>query len=492
MINFRPVLYILGIMLFIIAALMLLPAYADGYSGHEDYGTFLLSSAITFFVASTFILANKQEKILLNLRQAFLLVPLAWVVVSAFSALPLYYADVNLRYPQAYFEAVSGLTTTGATVLVGLDNAPPGVLLWRGLLQWVGGLGIISMGILILPMLGIGGMQFFKGESADSSEKILPRVTQVGYAILVVYLILSVACAILYYSFGMTAFDAICHSMATLGTSGLMNYDASFGYYDSPELETICIIFMFAGGIPFLAYYKASVSGISVFWKDSQIRWFFYILTGSILLITAWLCVVQPDRPELLYNGEFSFWQALRHTAFNLTSLMTTTGFITVDYGLWGSFVIMMFLICTFIGGCTGSSAGGLKVFRVQVLYQIAKAQMNRLINPHGVFKAQYNHKNMPDSIVGSVLSFSFLFVVTLMSVTLCLTATGIDFLTAISTAVATLSNAGPGFGNIAGPVGNYSSFNDIQVTIYSLSMLIGRVEIFVFFVLFNKHFWQN
>ncbi len=471
---------------------MLLPAYVDAYSNHEDYYAFLLSSAFTFFVSGVLILANKQAKMVLSLRQAFLLVPLAWVTVAAFCALPLYYAEVNLRYTQAYFEAVSGLTTTGATVMVGLDNAPPGVLLWRALLQWVGGLGIISMGILILPMLGVGGMQFFKGDTGESSEKVLPRVSQVGYAIATIYLILSVACAILYWAFGMTAFDAICHSMSTLGTAGLMNYDSSFGYYNSPALETICIIFMFAGGLPFLAYYKASKNGISSFWKDSQIRFFFYMLFGAILTITGWLWLVQPERPELYVNGDFSVLQALRYTAFNLTSLMTTTGFTTIDYGLWGSFVIVIFLICTFIGGCTGSSSGGLKVFRVQVLYQIAKAQMNRLVNPHGVFKAQYNHKNMPDTIVGSVLSFSFLFVCTLMLVIVMLTATGIDFLTAVSTAVATLSNAGPGFGHIAGPVGNYSSFNDIQVSLYSLSMLVGRVEVFVFFVLFNKHFWRN
>jgi len=471
---------------------MLLPAYADAYSNHKDYYSFLLSSAFTFFVGSALFFANRQQKIILNLRQAFLLVPLSWVVISAFSALPLYFSEMNLRYVQALFEAISGYTTTGATVMVGLDNAPPGILLWRAIMQWVGGVGIIGFGIIILPMLGIGGMQFFKGESADSSEKILPRVTQIARVIIGVYIMLTTACAFAYWLFGMSAFDAICHAMTTVSTAGLANYDASFGYFNNVGIEVTAIIFMCAGALPFLAYYKAGAKGISQFWKDSQIRWFVYILGGSILLLTAWLCMEQPSNPELLSNGKFSPWLALRHSAFNLTSLMTTTGYTTADYGLWGGFSMVLFFFVIFIGGCSGSSSGGLKIFRVQILFETAKSQIHRLINPHGVFKPQYNHKNIPDPIVTSVLSFSFLFVVTYAVVVLLLAATGVDFITATSTAIATVANAGPGFGSIAGPVGNYSSFGDASLLVYCLSMLIGRVEIFVFIVLFSPHFWRN
>lgn len=492
MLNLRPVLYILGILLCIIAVFMLLPAYADAYSSHNDYYSFLLSAAFTFFVGACLVLANKQTKIILNLRQAFLLVPLSWTVISAFAALPLYFSELNLRYIQALLEAVSALTTTGATVIVGLDTAPPGILLWRALMQWVGGVGIIGFGIIILPMLGIGGMQFFKGESADSSEKILPRVTQVAKVIIFIYILLTSTCAIAYWLFGMNAFDAICHAMTTVSTAGLANYDSSFGYFNNVLIEVTAIIFMCAGAIPFLVYYKASTKGFSQFWKDSQIRWFFYILGGAILMLTAWLCIMQPSNPELLSNGKFSPWLALRHSAFNLTSLMTTTGYATADYGLWGGFSMAVFFFVMFIGGCSGSSAGGLKVFRVQILFETAKSQIHRLINPHGIFKPQYNHKNIPDSIVTSVLSFSFLFVVTFAVVVALLAATGVDFVTATSTAVATLANAGPGFGAIAGPSGNYSSFGDATLLVYCLSMLIGRVEIFVFIVLFSPHFWRS
>lgn len=482
MLDFRPIFFVLGIFLSTLAVAMMLPAMVDAAVDNPDWEVFAMSAGFTLFVGVTLILTTRTNATLLNVRQAFIMTTLAWVVLSGFGALPLAFADLKLSYTDAYFEAMSALSTTGSTVLVGLDFAPPGILLWRSILQWLGGIGVVVMAVSVLPILQVGGMQIFRMEFAERLEKALPRAAQIGAWISIIYLALTMTCAALYNWAGMSGFDAINHAMTTVATGGHSTHDASIGVFDDPWIEIIATIFMILGSLPFLLYFQAVRNDWRPLLTDTQVRAFFIILGAATALVAY----------NVMTQHEQSIWLALRHSVFNVTSIMTGTGYATTDYSAWGAFANPIFFVVMFIGGCAGSTTCGIKIFRVQVLFETTMVQLKRLLRPHGVFIAYYNRKPIPETVSESVMAFFFLFGVIFALLATVLGVMGLDFITATSSAATALANVGPGLGPVVGPSGNFATLPDGAKWIMSLGMLLGRLEIFTVLVLFTPTFWKT
>ncbi|MGF1476507.1 MAG: TrkH family potassium uptake protein [Geminicoccaceae bacterium] len=478
----RPILLVLGILLIILALFMMPPMVADLVIDHPDWKIFLGSSAATAFIGVSLMLVNRSAPGgELTTRQVFLLTSLAWFGVAVFAALPFAVSDLDLTPADAFFEAMSGLTTTGSTVIVGLDDAPPGILLWRSILQWLGGIGIIVMGVAILPILSVGGMQLFRAESSDLSEKILPRAAQLASATGLIYLSITVACAVLYWSAGMDTFDATAHAMTTVATGGFSTHDTSIGYFGSPMIEWTAIVFMLIGGMPFVIYIQAVAGNARALAADAQVRWFLTIALVSAVTIAVFL----------LINSDLQPMDAVRMSAFHATSLMTGTGYVAADYGLWGHFPIAAFFFLMCVGGCTGSTTGGIKIFRFIVLYEVARSQIARLIQPHGVFPTSYNGRTLPDSAAISVMAFFFLFALSFAVLALLLGLSGLDYLTAMSAALTALANVGPGLGPLIGPVSTFANLEEHVKWLLAVAMLVGRLELFTLFVLVSPAFWR-
>lgn len=482
MLDFRPIILILGILISTVAVAMLLPAMVDLAVGNPDWEVFAMSSGFTLFIGMMMILTNRVDTSNLNVRQAFLMTTLSWVALPAFGAMPLHFADLNLSYTDSFFEAMSGITTTGATVIVGLDLAPPGILLWRSLLQWLGGIGIIVMAVSVLPLLQVGGMQLFRMEFAERVEKTLPRAAQIGAWISIVYLTLTAVCATAYWVAGMSGFDAVNHAMTTVATGGFSTHDQSVGAFGSYWIDGIATVFMILGSLPFLLYLQAVRGAPKALWFDSQVRWFFGFLFSALALMALYL----------IHAKGWTIPDAIRFTAFNVTSVMTGTGFATDDYSVWGAFAPPMFFLLMFIGGCAGSTTCGIKVFRFQVLYAITRVQIRRLLQPNGVFIAYYNRRRINEQVESAVLSFFFLFMMIFALLAAILGVMGLDFITATSAAASAIANVGPGLGDVVGPAGNYSSLPEGAKWILSVGMLMGRLEIFTVLVLFAPSFWRN
>jgi len=482
MIEFRPILFVLGILLTTLAIAMGLPAAVDAAVANPDWQVFTISSGSTLFLGVTLILMNRAEAGNLNVRQAFILTTSSWMLMPAFAALPLVFADLQLSYTDAFFEAMSGLTTTGSTVMVGLDGAPPGILLWRSLLQWLGGIGIIVMAVSILPMLRIGGMQLFRMEFAERMEKALPRAAQIGAAIALIYLGLTMICAALYWLAGMTGFSALNHAMTTVATGGFSTHDTSIGHYENIWIDVIAIAFMILGSLPFLLYLHMLRGQPLAFYRDTQVRWFFGLLLAFVVMMVV----------GLMTTAGWTAPTAILHGSFNVVSIMTGTGYATDDFGVWGSFAFPIFFFIMFIGGCAGSTTCGIKVFRFAVLYETARVQLRRLLMPHGVFIANYNKRPIPEGVSESVMSFFFLFVTSFALLAVALGMLGLDFVTAASGAATAIANVGPGLGPTIGPAGNFSALPDAAKWLLSFGMLIGRLELFTVLILITPSFWRN
>lgn len=482
MLDFRPILFVNGVLLATLALAMMLPAMVDLAVGNRDWEVFTMASAFTLFVGVMLVLTNRVRFGHLTIRQAFVMTASAWIVLPAFAAMPLHFADLQLSYTDSFFEAMSGITTTGSTVLVGLDFAPPGILLWRSLLQWLGGVGIIVMAVSILPMLQVGGMQLFRMEFAERVEKALPRAAQIGAWIAIIYLGLTLICAGLYRVAGMPTFEAINHAMTTVATGGFSTHDRSVGVFESPWVDSIATLFMILGSLPFLLYLQALRAQPKALITDSQVRWFFGFL-GVAIAATIGYLYLELDRPLL---------QAIIAAAFNITSIMTGTGYATEDFGQWGAFAPPLFFLLMFIGGCAGSTTCGIKVFRFQVLYATARVQLKRLLQPNGVFIAYYNGKPIPETVEESVMSFFFLFIMIFALIAVGLGMLGLDFITATSGAATAIANVGPGLGSVIGPAGNFASLPDAAKWLLSLAMLLGRLEIFTVLVLLAPGFWRQ
>jgi trk system potassium uptake protein len=479
----RPILLVIGILLIILAIFMVPPLIADMAVGHPDWQVFLAAGSVTLFAGVSLVLMNRTPDFgELTGRQTFLLTTLAWIVLAGFAAMPLAFSDLGLGPADALFEAMSGITATGSTVIVDLDHAPPGILLWRSILQWLGGIGIIVMGLAILPILRVGGMQLVRAESSDLSEKILPRAAQIASAIGLIYLGFTLLCAALYWWAGMSTFEAAAHAMTTISTGGFSTADASFAAFQSPRIEWIAVVFMMVGSLPFVLYIQASNGQIKALVRDAQVQWFFGIVTVACLVITLWL-VRTDDMPVVL---------AARHATFATVSVITGTGFASEDYGLWGTFpvALLFFLMC--VGGCTGSTTGGIKIFRFTVLNAIARAQIARLIRPHGVVVPTFNGRPVPESAAIAVMAFIFMFALSFSLFAIALSALGLDYLTAMSGALTALANVGPGHGALIGPTGNFASLPDSAKWLLAFAMLIGRLELFTVLVLFTPSFWRG
>ena len=477
-----PVLNILGLLATILAAAMLIPMCVDLYFGSDDWQIFALSALLTGFVGvSVWVATSRPEELDLGLKQAFLLTNGSWVTIGIFGALPFMFSELNLSITDSIFESVSGITTTGSTVLVEIEKASPGVLIWRALLQWLGGVGIVVMAMAILPMLSVGGMQLFRTESFERAEKVVPRATQLAGGIGLVYTALTALWAVMLALSGMNMFDAIAHSMTTLATGGYSTRTASIGAFDSVAVEWVIMAGMIAGSLPFAHYLAIVRGGWYSLLNDPQVRWFMMLVVGLISLL-CW---------HLMQNG-LGFGDALRQASFNGISLMTGTGYVSANFSAWGGFATTILLIVMFIGGCGGSTTCGIKVFRLQVLASTAKVQISRLLRPHAIALAYYNKRPVSIEVMDSVMGFFYLYILGFVIIALLLGMTGLEFLTALSGAATSISNVGPGLGEVIGAEGNFSSIPDSAKWIMSFAMLLGRLEIFTVLVMLSPGFWQR
>ncbi|WP_298560866.1 TrkH family potassium uptake protein [uncultured Aliiroseovarius sp.] len=482
MLDMRPVIYVIGLLVAVLGATMLIPVVIDLADNNPDWQVFLQSAVVTMLIGGSMALstANGVGKGL-TIQQTFLLTTGVWVALPIFGALPFALGELDARPVDAFFEAMSGLTTTGSTVLSGLDDLPKGLLFWRGLLQWFGGIGIIVVAMVFLPELRVGGMQIFRSEGFDTFGKILPRATEISSRISVIYFTLTALCALAYFALGMSFFDAVTHAMTTIATGGYANYDASFGAFGAGP-EYAAVVFMLLAALPFVRYVQILQGTARPLLYDPQVRGFFMTLVVIVAVMVLW---------RWLADGQMSE-QSLRKTLFNLTSILTGTGYASQDYMLWGGFPVVVFFFVGLIGGCAGSTACSIKIFRYQLLLSSIKAQIQSIHSPHGIFTPRFGGRRVDEEVLSSVMGFFVFFVVTLGVTAVALGLTGLDFTTSMSGAAAALANIGPGLGDQIGPSGNFAGLNDTAKWILIAAMLVGRLELLAVFVLFTVTFWRG
>jgi len=480
--NNKTVFFAIGILLIILGTFMFVPFLVQ-FIYDESNSAFLSSGVITIFIGVLLVLTNIEENKRLGLQQTFLLTALSWLSIAIFGCLPFVFSNLNLSFVDAFFESMSGITTTGSTIIRDLDSTPKGILIWRAILQWLGGIGIIVMAITVLPLLNIGGMQLFKMDSSDNMEKILPKAREVTLMIAAIYLLLTFACGFFYWISGMNIFDSIAHSMTTIATGGFSTYNESIGYFQNPQIEIVSIIFIILGSLPFIAYLKFVKGDNKIFFKDAQIKGLIYVFLISVFLIFLYL---------LFSGSKYDFADNLRISSFNVISILSGTGYVTADFSLWGKFPLIFFLFLMFIGGCAGSTTCGIKIFRFQILGYFIVNQIKRLVYPHGIFPIRYNKEKISNRFVQSIISFIFLYFFIFFILAALLSLDGLDFITSISAAATAISNVGPGLGEIIGPNGNFSDLSDFSKMSLSFGMLLGRLELFAVLVLFFPSFWKN
>ncbi|MEP2640784.1 TrkH family potassium uptake protein [Roseobacter sp.] len=482
MLDLRPVGYVIGLLVSVLGVAMLLPLLVDVAEGRGHWPIFLQSSLITVLTGGLIALACANGvKQGLTIQQTFLLTTGVWVALPLFGALPFIFGATEARAVDAVFEAMSGLTTTGSTVFSGLQDLPKGLLLWRGILQWLGGIGIIVVAMVFLPELRVGGMQIFKSEAFDTMGKILPRAGQIASQISSIYLGLTMMCAFTYLVLGMDAFDATVHALTTVSTGGFSNYDASFGMF-SGVMEYAAAVFMILAALPFVRYVQLINGQAEPLWRDSQVRVFLLIIAILVGVMTVVLTQIFPHHWE----------KSMREALFNVASIISGTGYASVDYMMWGPFLISLFFFIGLIGGCAGSTACSIKIFRYQLLFASIKMQLRRIRSPNGVFVVRYDRRPVNDDVLSSVISFFMFFVVTLGLLAVALSLTGLDFITALSGAATALSNVGPGLGPEIGPAGNFGGLNDTAKWLLVGGMLLGRLELLAVYAMFTVHFWRD
>ena len=480
--RFTPVLNILGILLTILGATMIVPMVADIVTGSSNWQAFAISALITSFMGIGLWLAhNGPSDFDIGLRQAFLLTNGAWILIGVFGALPFMMSDLDLSVSDAVFESVSGITTTGSTILPVIERASAGILLWRALLQWLGGIGIVVMALAVLPMLSVGGMQLFKTESFDSAEKVIPRATQLAGGIFIAYTSLTTLFAVFLAIAGMPGFDALAHAMTTIATGGYSTRTLSVGAFDSWLIEAIIITGMIIGSLPFAHYVALTRGGWRNLLNDPQVRWFMSLM----IVVVAFIAF------HLTGQG-YAVFDALRLSSFNAISVLTGTGYGTANFAAWGGFATTILLICMFIGGCAGSTTCGVKIFRLQVLASTIKVQISRLLRPHGVVIAYYNKRPVSDSVMDAVMGFFYLYILCFVVLAAFLGLTGLDFDTALSGAATAISNVGPGLGEMIGPAGHFGELPIAAKWAMCAGMLLGRLELFTVLVMLHPGFWRR
>tara|TARA_B100000963_G_scaffold313457_1_gene291412 strand:- start:8989 stop:10365 length:1377 start_codon:yes stop_codon:yes gene_type:complete len=446
----------------------------------EIDSSFFGASLVTIIFGTLFFLSNLDHEKKLSLQQAFILTSLSWLSIAIFGSLPFFFSNLDFSFTNAFFESMSGITTTGSTVISNLDDMPKSILLWRAILQWLGGIGIIIMAITLMPIMNVGGMQLFKISSNDSSEKILPKSKEIALRLIYIYSGLTLLCAFTYSIFGMNFFDSITHAMTTLATGGFSNYNQSIGFFNSIAIETSAMIFIILGSLPFISYIKFISGNRGIFISDTQIRSFFKIIIISIIILSIYLAI-----------GDYDSF-SLRPIFFNVISILTGTGYVNAQFDNWGGFSLVIFLTLMFIGGCAGSTTCGIKIFRFQILYLFIVNQIKKIIYPKGVFVIKYDQNSINEKFISSIISFIFFYFVIFFVLTALLSLTGLDFVTSISGAATSISNVGPGLGSVIGPNGNFSSLPDISKWILTIGMILGRLELFAILVLFLPSFWRN
>ena len=479
--NYKTVFFTLGILQIILGTSMIIPIISQIIYNELD-SSFIGASIITIIFGILFFLSNLDHDKKLNLQQAFLLTTLSWLSIAIFGSLPFVFSNLQLDITDAFFESMSGITTTGSTIITNLNESPKAILLWRAILQWLGGIGIIVMAITLMPIMNIGGMQLFKISSNDSSEKILPKSKEIALRLILIYLGLTFLCAGSYKIFGMNFFDSLTHSMTTIATGGFSNYNESIGYFDSATIEITSIIFIILGSIPFITYIKFLNGDKKIFTSDAQIKTFIKIIIISILILFIYLIIQNKNLSDF----------SLRSISFNVVSILTGTGYVTNEFNSLGSFPLIFFLVLMFIGGCAGSTTCGIKIFRIQILYNFLVNQLKKIIYPRGIFILKYDNNNVDNKFMASIISFIYLYIIIFFLITALLSLSGLDFITAISGAATSISNVGPGLGTIIGPNGNFSQLPDISKWVLSIGMLLGRLELFAILVLFLPSFWQR
>lgn len=481
MIDLRPVGYVIGILVALLGAAMLLPFMVDLAEGSGHWPVFLMSAgATTLFGALIALACSNGVKEGLSLQQTFLLTTGVWLALPVFAALPFALGATEARYVDAFFEAMSGLTTTGATVLTGLEDLPKGLLLWRGILQWLGGIGIIVVAMVFLPELRVGGMQIFKAEGFDTLGKILPKARTIALQISVIYLGITMACIIGYFAVGLSPFDATVHAMTTVATGGFANYDASFAAF-SPGVEYMCVVFMILAALPFVRYVQLINGNQRALLTDAQIKTFLFLIVMLVLIAAS----------QLYFVEGFAIETAFRKALFNITSIISGTGYASADYMQWGAFLVSVFFFIGLIGGCAGSTACSVKIFRYQLVYASVVSQIKRIHSPSGVFIPKYDGRAIEEDVLSSVMSFFLFFVLTLGVVAMLLGLSGLDLITSLSAAASALANIGPGLGDEIGPAGNYSNLSDFVKWVLAATMLIGRLELMAVYVIFTVNFWR-
>jgi trk system potassium uptake protein TrkH len=476
----RSVSQIIGALLILLGVFMLAPMITDFVTGSDEWRSFATASALTLFAGAILMLVARGGQLRMNLRAAFILTTFSWAIMAVFATLPFILSQTPMSFTDAYFESMSGLTTTGSTVMSGLDDMPKGILLWRAILQWIGGVGIIIVAMAVLPMLKVGGMQLFRAEWFEPMGKVLPRAQAIAIGIGAAYVGLTILCAGVYWMLGVDAFDAICLSMTTLSTGGFANSDASFAAYADGGADIAGSIFMTLAALPFATYILAVRGDISSLWRNAQTRGFLGLL--AVVIIGMSLYMEMTDHEGMAHP--------IRLAMFNVISITTGTGYGFGDYQLWGPIATPVFFVLMFIGGCAGSTSCSIKIFRFQVAIEGLRVFVRKMLNPHLVSPLRYNGVPLPESALYSVLNFFFVFFACFALATLALSFAGLDTTTAISSAATSITNVGPGLGNIVGPAGNFSPLPDVAKWVMSITMLVGRLELFTVLVLFLPRFW--
>lgn len=476
----KGVIWTLGILVILYGGCMLLPALVSLYynAGHAD--EFFLAGFIVALLGTAMVRFGGHAPVRLSHRDGFLIVALAWLILATLGAIPFWTTGTLPSIVDAMFESSSGLTTTGATVLSGLDSLPKSILFWRSMQEWLGGMGIIVLAVAVMPLLGVGGMQLFKAETPGPvKDKLTARVTETAKVLWYLYAGMTAACAAAYAWGGMEAFDAINHAMCTVAIGGFSTHDASFGYFDDPMLRVMAIVFMVLAGISFMLHFAAALRGFSIrtYLRDEEFR--FYIGWITLLVILASLLIGFRGKEDLL------------DIIFNVVSIATTTGFAVSDYSLWPPGIILLMLVAMFVGACSGSTGGGMKVVRIMLLFRQGMREIRRLVHPHGVIHVKIGRHRISPNVTEALWGFAVLFIVCYVIIAILLAFSGVDIVTAFTAAAACITNTGPGFGQV-GPAGNYQSLPGMAKEVLIFGMILGRLEIYTFFVLLVPEFWRK
>ncbi len=481
MFNIKPIALVGGTVVCAVGFLLLIPLTTELIYQTESWQSYAVPILLYLIVGGSLVITNRNVELKISIKEAFIITVLSWILLAILCAIPFIYTQLKLSVIDAIFESMSGITTTGATILNNIDDLPKGILIWRALLQWLGGIGIVVIALVILPFLRIGGMQLFHLEGNDPYDKFLPKISSVVTKIIFVYSGLTALLVLLYFANGMTFFDAIAHSFTTISTGGFSTHNESFAYFNNHSILNIATIFMIIGSIPFLLLARTTLTNNALF-KDHQVRVLIFILIIAI---------------SLIYYFARSYVEGttlnqLSTISFNTISIISGTGYVSSNFEEWGNYASVLFLLLMFIGGCAGSTTGGLKVFRFQILFKYIHLHLKKMLQPHMVLYAQFNGKKVPESTYESVMTFFFIYIITFASSALLLSFSGLDFLTCISAAASAISNVGPGLGDIVGPEGNYSSLTNYSKLVLMVTMFLGRLEMLTIFVLLLPSFWKN